>query len=167
MEEKNNSYNESNFKINYTPARINFNKEKGTIEIPKSMFDKKNPEYHRMKLRIFSVMTPFEIMNIEGNIEHKVNVTNKRIHEWFDYAEKQLNQHRESKKFLKDMGEEVKSDWLVVGTVAKFKNDLIKKFWWRMGWFGIKQRIKISNVFDKRRRTITKFIKNYENGKLN
>jgi hypothetical protein len=144
---------ESKFKIDYepmknhfglkTPARINVNREKGTIEIPKSMFDKKNPEYHRQRLKIFSVMTVFEVGQIEGNIIHKVELTNKRIREWFDYTVKELKQHFESKKFLEDLGEEVNTDWLAIGIVARLKYNLIRKFWWRMGWFGIKQRIKL------------------------
>jgi hypothetical protein len=141
---------ESNFKVHYphpnlfglkTPARV----DRGVIEIPKSMFDKKNPEYHRMKLKIFSIITVIEIGNIEGNIIHKVEVTNKRIREWFDYADTELKQHKESKKFLKELnlGEEIKTDWLAVGIVYRFKKNLVKKFWWRMGLLGIKERIKV------------------------
>jgi len=143
---------ESKFKVNYydtiknnfglrTPARVG----NGIIEVPKSMFDKKGIEYHRMKIKTFSIITVLEVGQIEGNIHHNIEVTNKRIREWFDYADTEIKEYKESKKFLKELnlGEEVKTDWLAVGIVYRFKKNLIKKFWWRMGLLGIKERIKV------------------------
>ncbi len=144
---------ESSFHISYydtiknpfglkTPARIKTN---GIIEVDKQKFmpDKDTPEYHRLQLNMFSRMTMFEAEHIQCNIKNKISVTNKRIREWFDYADSELKQYDESKTFLKNLGEEVKADSLAVGIVSKLKYDLVKKFWLRMGWFGFKQRVKL------------------------
>ena len=62
----------------------------------------------------------------------------------FDYANKELIQYKKSKSFLKFKGESIDGRaYLVANDVINFKINLIKKFWWRLGIYGIKQRIEI------------------------
>ncbi len=133
------------FGIKSTPARVN--RTSGIIEVDKKHFmpEKGTLEYHRLQINMFNLMTMFEAQHIEGNIIHKVNITNKRILEWFDYLEGQLKQYNESIRFVNELnlGKEIKKDYMAVGIVAKVKYLVITKFWWRMGWLGIKQRIKL------------------------
>lgn len=126
-----------------TPARISFNREKGTIEIPKSMFDKKNPEYHRMKLKIFDTLFYYEVMSMVRSIDNKEKLNKKEVLEWYDHTDRHLTEYKEAKNFLNDLGENVKTNWLAVGLASKIKHHLIKKYWWRMGFVGIKRRIEL------------------------
>lgn len=123
---------ESNFKVN----------EK--LFIPQNG----TPEYHRLKINMFTRMTICEVQHIESNIQQKVNITNKRIREWYNYTENELKEYNESIEFLKELNlcKEIKKDYLAIGIVSKLKHDLIIKFWWRMGLLGIKERIKIFRV---------------------
>lgn len=126
-----------------TPARIISNREKGTIEIPKSMFDKKNPEYHRMKLKIFDTLFYYEAMGMVRSIDNKDKLTKKEVLEWYNHTDRHIKELYEAKKFLKDLGENIKTNWLAVGLASKIKHHLIKKYWWRMGLVGIKRRIEL------------------------
>ncbi len=85
-------------------------------------------------------MVYHELAHIEGNIEHKVNITNKRIKEWINYSDEQLSQYKNSVCFLKINGESVNSDSLFTGMLSSFRIKLIKKYWWRLGFYGIKER---------------------------
>lgn len=126
-----------------TPARININREKGTIEVPKSMFDKNNPEYHRMKLKIFDTIFYYEVLGMNRTIDNKEKLTKKEVLEWYNHTDRHLKELEEAKKFLKELGEDVKTNWLAVGLASKTKNELIKRYWWRMGLVGIKRRINL------------------------
>lgn len=121
-----------------TPARVNINK--GVIQVPKSMFDKNSIEYHKFKVQGNPLMIYHELLHIEGNIKHKVNVTNKRIREWFDYADGEYKDIIKSEKILIQNGHIVTKNE-IKGDLVKFKMNLIKRFWWRLGWWGLKKRI--------------------------
>lgn len=137
---------ETSFKSNYrTPARISVNREKGIIEIPKSLFtDKTNPEYHRTKLKIFDIMFMVEVCDMSKSINDKSSTfTKELINNWYNHVDRHLKEYNEAKLFLKKLGEEIKTNWYVVGQAEYVKSQLIKKFWWRMGWVGIERRIKL------------------------
>lgn len=134
---------DESFMIKYTPAKINVNREKGVIELPKSMFDKKNPEYHRMKLKIFDTLFYYEVLSMVRGIDNKEKITKKEVLEWYNHTDRHLKEHDEAKKFLKNLGENIKTNWLAVGLASKIKNELVRKYWWQMGFIGIKRRIKL------------------------
>lgn len=121
-----------------TPMSVN--SKEGTIEIPKSMFDKNSIHYHRFKVKNAPLMVYHELHHIEGNIKHKVNITNKRIKEWIEYADKELKQYRESKAFLTVNRESVDNNFAFTGALSAFRMRLIKLYWWRLGIYGIKER---------------------------
>jgi len=123
-----------------TPARVNL--KDGTIEIPKSLFNKNSDSYHEFKVNKSPFMVYHELIHIEGNIKHRINLTNKRIKGWIDYADKQLHEYRRSEDALIICGKIFKRDDIFSGTLLRFKIDLIKRFWWRLGIFGIKERWK-------------------------
>jgi len=138
---------ETDFKKNEyrTPARVN--REKGIIEVNKKHFfpDKASPEYHRFKINSFSITVFINVRLFEPNND-KYKLTNKEIRQWFDYADKGLNDYDAAKEFLINKGEEIKTNWYEYAYVYHFKISFLKKYWWRMGLFGIKKRIEYNKL---------------------
>lgn len=138
---------ETNFKENNyrTPARVN--REKGIIEVSKKHFfpDKASPEYHRFKINSFRITVFIDVYQFELN-NSKNKLTKKEIRQWFDYVDKALDDYDAAKKFLKKKGEDIRTDWYAYAYVAHFKIWLLKKYWWRMGLFGIKKRIEYNKL---------------------
>jgi hypothetical protein len=139
------TYNENSLS---TPARVN--RTTGVIEVKRSLFENN----HKFIVDRSPFMVYHELFHIEDNIKHKVNITKKRILEWYDYADKQLIRFKKSENALVVNGDIVTRNKKYPADLVGFKIMLINKFWWRLGMFGIKRRVKYYLMERKIRRII-------------
>lgn len=138
---------ETNFKINYlqpnpfgiksTPARI---KSNGVIEVSKKHFLKHSTQYHEWNYRSRTLVI-HEISAMDREILQK-DMTKERVRECFDYADISSRRLKESEKVLIEKGI-IDKKCLLLPLIDFFKYNLIKRHWKKLGWFGIKQRVKL------------------------
>lgn len=148
--------------LNGNAPEIKVNMEKGIIEYSKSLFDTNSIEHHKRVVNQHPFMTYHELLHITQHI-NKARIKNNEIHEWIKYAEDEIVGFKKSEDILIKAGVIVKRDGIFIPHLLGFRKMLIKKFWWRLGWFGIVERWKARKT--KRERTIEKFIKNYNRKK--
>lgn len=130
----------------------------GTIEIPKSYFDETSIDYHKMVVERFPLMIYHELSHIEWYMT-RGRVKKKMVMEWIEYVEKEKTKFLKSEDILIKCGAVVKRNKAFVAELSSFRKMLIKKFWWRLGFYGIAERWKIRKT--RRELMIEKFVESF------